>query len=423
MAAVNYRIRSKENKDVPIKIYLSLGRKNFIEVNTGFTINPKDWSDKTKSPKQNTAVNKQTFNNLKKLESFIFDCLNSTDSFLIDKLWLKAKINECFSRIEKTDTGLVTNYIQEVIDTANTRKIKIKGGYKLGLSQSRINSFISTQNVIKEYQIKIKKQIHFIDFTETWIDKFGSWLIDDKKYAINTASKHLANLKTLCIEAERKEILVNPFAKHIIVFAEADEDRYIQTLSFEELEVIRKTELTREAHRNARNWLLIGCDFGQRGNDLLNALPSNIRLKDGRIAYIDIFQQKSQKWVTVPIVKPYVIDIVQNNFPYKISAQKLNDYIKEVCEIAGINQILEGKIMNAETGRKELKLVEKYKLITTHCFRRSFCTNYYKKISTPTLMGISGHTKESIFLKYINKHEDKDANADLFIKLYGEIYN
>ena len=46
MASVNFRIRSKVNKNVPIKVYLSLGRDNLTESNTGFTINPKDWNIK-----------------------------------------------------------------------------------------------------------------------------------------------------------------------------------------------------------------------------------------------------------------------------------------------------------------------------------------------------------------------------------------
>ena len=40
---------------------------------------------------------------------------------------------------------------------------------------------------------------------------------------------------------------------------------------------------------------------------------------------------------------------------------------------------------------------------------------------TPILMNITGHTKESIFLNYINKSEDKDANADLFREIHGII--
>ncbi|MGG7034403.1 MAG: hypothetical protein ACI7YS_04305 [Flavobacterium sp.] len=37
-------------------------------------------------------------------------------------------------------------------------------------------------------------------------------------------------------------------------------------------------------------------------------------------------------------------------------------------------------------------------------------------------MGISGHSKESIFRVYINASEDKDENADLFMKFYNDVH-
>lgn len=423
MATVNFRLRSKANKNVSIKVYLSTGRGNVIELNTGFSINPKDWSKDTDRPKQNTAENKVIFNNLKKLESFIFENLNIDlgKGIAIDSFWLESKINDCFKRVEKTDKGLIINYIQNIIDTADTRKVKVKGGYKHGISTSRKNSFISTKNIISEYQTKSKKQIHFTDVNQTLIDKFEHWLLKTKKYAVNTASKHIANIKTVCIEAENKGIQVNSYAKQITIASESDEDRYIQTLSFDELDTIRKADIKSEAHQNARKWLLIGCEIGQRGGDLLNITKDNIRYKAGNM-YLDLIQQKTKKAVTIGIIAPYIIDIIENSFPYKISTQKLNTYIKKVCETAGINAMTEGKIFDKDTGRKEFKSYEKHKLITTHSFRRSFCTNYYKKIPTPVLMGISGHSKESIFRVYINAPEDTDENADLFMKFYNDIH-
>ncbi|MNL01743.1 Phage integrase family protein [compost metagenome] len=343
------------------------------------------------------------------------------ESAVIDSFWLESKIKECFNRIEKTDEGLVTNYIQNIIDTADTRKVKIKGGFKHGISLSRKNSFIATKNVISEYQAKTKKQIHFIDVNHDLIEKFEHWLLKTKNYAVNTASKHIANIKTVCIEAENKGLQVNSFAKQITVASESDEDRYIQTLSFDELEKIRVADITSEAYQNARKWLLIGCAIGQRGGDLLEITKDNIRYKDGNM-YIDIIQQKTKKAVTIGIGNPYVIDILENEFPYKITTQKLNGHIKKVCEIAKINTMIDGKIFDSKTGRKILKQCEKYRLITTHCFRRSFCTNYYKIINTPILMTISGHSKESLFKIYINAPEDKDENADLFIKLSKDIH-
>jgi integrase len=138
--------------------------------------------------------------------------------------------------------------------------------------------------------------------------------------------------------------------------------------------------------------------------------------------YVDIIQQKTKKSVTIGIGASHIIDIIENEFPYKISTQKLNVYIKKVCQIAKIDAMTEGKIFDKDTGRKEFKLYEKYKLITTHCFRRSFCTNYYKTTPTPVLMAISGHTNEATFRAYINAPEDKDENADLFMKFQKEVH-
>jgi integrase len=93
-----------------------------------------------------------------------------------------------------------------------------------------------------------------------------------------------------------------------------------------------------------------------------------------------------------------------------------------VCKLAGIDDIVKGTKLNNETNRKELGMFPKYELITSHCFRRSFATNYYKKIPTPVLINITGHSKESLFLTYINKREDKDANADLFMQFYEDLH-
>lgn len=437
MATVNFRLRSKSNKNVSIKIYLSLGRGNVIELNTGFSINPKDWSKDTDRPKQNTDNNKLIFQNLKKLESFIFQNLNKDlgKGKIIDTYWLESNIVECFNRVEKIDTGLVLNHTQYIIDNANTRKVI--GRNKLGLSQSRVKGYNTFKNLFDNYQTVIKKQIHFLDINKTFVDKFTNWLINTKRYSMNYAGKQIDNLKTVCLDAEKLDIPTNPFINQIQGFSENDDDRYIQTLSFVELEQIRTTEITKPELLNARKWLLIGCEIGQRQSDLMNIAPDNIRYKGGNM-YLDIIQQKTNKNVTIGIIAPHVKDILENDFPHKISSQKLNTYIKTVCEIAKINEVVEGrKLIVTKTGkrilnskgkfidesinRKKLDFYPKHELITSHSFRRSFCTNYYKQIPTAVLIGISGHSKESLFLSYINQREDKDTNADLFMKFYEDL--
>ncbi|EKT4498917.1 phage integrase SAM-like domain-containing protein, partial [Flavobacterium psychrophilum] len=428
------------------QIYIRVSISQFVSIKkkTGFSINAKDWSVTTDRPKQNNPENKITHSSLNKLENFVFDNLNKdlAKGSLIDAYWLENQINNCFKRVVKTDAGLLVNHIQYIIDNANTRKVKTNGGFKIGLSSSTIKNYTLFKNIILEYQTTIKKQIQFIEITKPFVEKFTNWLVNTKNYSTNYAGKQLEILKTVCIDAEKNEIPVTPYSKTIQHFRESENDRYIQTLSFEELEQIKNADftdaeqlkefkkanlelcknisLTPETINNSRNWILLGCEIGQRGGDLLKITNENIRYK-GKSIYLDILQQKTNKSVTVGLIAPHVIDIIENSLPKEMPHQKLNDFIKIVCKLAGIDAVVKGTKLNTETNRKELGMYPKYDLMASHCFRRSFATNYYKKIPTPILINITGHSKESLFLTYINKREDKDANADLFMQFYEEL--
>jgi len=417
MATIIFRIRGKSS----IYISLTSGRDIKLETNTGFNINPKDWSSTTKQPKQTTdGRNNETIENLTILKTFIVKKVNTANGKgeLIDVNWLKEKIDQCFDRVKRTDTSILINHIQYIIDNANTRKIK--GSNKIGLSDRRVTGYKSFKNVMEEYQKHLKKKIYFQDISKNFVDKFTNWLINSKIYSTNYAGKQIDNLKTVCLDAEKLDIKINSYVKQIEGFKERNEDRYIVTLSFKELEQIRTAELKLEALKNARSWLLLGCEIGQRAGDLLKLTPDDIRYEKGNY-YIDIVQQKTGKAITVGVMAPYVIEIIENNFPYQISQQKLNKHIKDVCKNSEIDEIIQGKKYDKATKRKKLDFYAKHKLITTHTFRRSFATNYYKKIPTPVLIGITGHSKESMFLEYINQREDKDENANLFMKFWESI--
>jgi integrase len=421
MATVNFRLRSKANKNVTIYVYLSMGRGSIISTKSGFTVNPKDWSETTNKPKQNTDINKQTFNSLNKLEGCIYGELNNAnkEGRIIDLDWLKQTIDNCFDRVKKDDIGLLVNHIQYIIDNANTRKIK--GSSKIGLSKRRIAGYGTFLGVISEYQKVIRKQIHLLDIDKTFVDKFINYLINKKNYSKNYAGKQVDNLKTVCLDAQGMGIDTNPFVGNIESFKENNDERFIVTLSFDEIRQIRNADIKNEALLNVRKWLLIGCEIGQRASDLLNITSDNIRHVKGGL-FIDIVQQKTGKSVTVAVLDPLVVDLVENDFPYKISTQKLNKHLKTLCSDAEINQVIEGKKYDKETKRKKLGFYPKHQLVTSHSFRRSFATNYYKKIPTPILINITGHSKESMFLEYINRREDKDENANLFMQFYEQIH-
>lgn len=104
-----------------------------------------------------------------------------------------------------------------------------------------------------------------------------------------------------------------------------------------------------------------------------------------------------------------ILDKRGNSFPKSFggnieSAKTIfNLYIKEVCRLAGLNQIVSGSKVNPKTNRKEAGKYPKYELVTSHICRRSFATNLYSEIPTPLIMHTTGHGTEREFFNYIGK--------------------
>src|SRR5690606_8819689 len=189
---------------------------------------------------------------------------------------------------------------------------------------------------------------------------------------------------------------------------------------FEELEKIRNTEMPTEHLKEVQKWILVGCYIGQRGGDLLSLTPNNLRVNPKGV-YIDLMQQKTDKKITVGVVKDFIVDILLNDFPKPVSLNKINKHISKVCELAEINQKVKGYIIDPVTRKRTFENLPKFNFITSHSFRRSFATNFYKMMPTPVLIGITGHTTEQMFLKYINQRSDKDANADMFMQFFEQM--
>ena len=121
--------------------------------------------------------------------------------------------------------------------------------------------------------------------------------------------------------------------------------------------------------------------------------------------------------MTFVVVDKEVIQILKKSFPYSISAQLFNRQIKQICQIAGIYEMVSGFKLCPKTRRKRLGNHPKYSLISSHDLRRSFATNYFGKIETPILMQINSHSKESSLLSYISSQVNKDTYADAFMKI------
>jgi hypothetical protein len=71
------------------------------------------------------------------------------------------------------------------------------------------------------------------------------------------------------------------------------------------------------------------------------------------VVYIDIIQKKTTQFVTIGVIDPFVINILQNDFPIPMSEPHFNKYIKEVCKLANITETVKGSKYNIIKKQKE----------------------------------------------------------------------
>ncbi|MFH4968588.1 phage integrase SAM-like domain-containing protein [Gaetbulibacter sp. M240] len=417
MATIKFLLQSK-SKNAPIYLRLSVNRDLVIKRKTGLFISPNNWSKNTGLPKQTSASNKNLSTDLLDLSNDIIKRLNhaNTRGVLINGDWLENSIDLYFDRItEHKQSDLIIDAIQDIIDNAEVRK-NAKGG--LGLSKSRINAYNSLKKIIEEYQGL--KQFKVKEVNVPFAKDFLRWLLKEKKYQKSYAIKKIADLKTVCYDAETNGVEVSPQLKKIDSTKPSNEN--IIYLSPQELEKIEKANITNEALQNARKWLLLGCNIGQRGGDLLNLNENNFVTRNG-LEVIELKQQKTGKNVTIPVLEK-TKEILEDGLPYKISIQKFNEYIKKVCEVAEIDEMIKGAVIEVtkegkgnKFKRKKEGIYPKYDLITSHICRRSFATNLYGVLSPALIMQITAHSTEKMLLNYIGKDSLDYAQqiADFYI--------
>lgn len=421
MATANFYLRTTQSDKASIYVNLTIANKKQLRKSTGLKINPKHWKSESKSfgyPKNVGEENiKIVRNKLNKLKTHLLDKVNfvNGDGTIINNDWLKNQINICFElkTDEEIKNELVTFWIQDYINNAH---IIENGKGSIGLSESRIKGYNALKNTINEYN----KNLLISDCGTATFENFKKWLIS-KQYAPTTLYKKISDLKTICKYAQSKGIIVSSELGAIKTKKGSayDDDMNVITLTELEIKKIEDLKLNRLSLINARKWLILACYTGQRGTALTERIiKENFHPhKDGY--KIVLKQKKGNKIVSIPVL-PKVKKIFESGLPHKISLQNLNNYIKEIGQLAKIDEPTIGtikesiKMSDKKTIQRNVKAVRpKWMYFASHIGRRTFATNHYKKIPTPVIMRVTGHQKESTFLNYINQ-TDEDHLDDFF---------
>ncbi|SDF23576.1 Phage integrase family protein [Pricia antarctica] len=422
MATVNFLYRSKRPQaPLNIRLLFRVDKDDYvIGSKTKLIVEKTYWKKKHSTNSKVPLIrNKQVEVNseLQRIENHVLNALQKTDLSVVDKKWLTQQINEYYNppKARNTPNGTVTYWMDKIVEDAHLRE-NAKGG--IGIGKSRINSYNRLKKLFLEFQGDNTFQVKDIDKLK--FESFKKWLLGKKTYSPTYVYKKVADLKTVCIEARANGVLTSPELNDIKTktISAYDDDMDVIVLTNSDIDKIEKAHLIKDAHINARKWLILACYTGQRGQALTKRIIAENFHRYGENYIIQIKQIKGNKKVTIPVL-PKVREIYESGLPYTVSTQKLNKHFKEVGEIANVNNLVMGRKQDKNTKRGVKKLRPKYEYISTHIGRRTFASNHYGQLPTAIIMKVTGHSKESTLLTYINKADD--THVDVFFDYYNTL--
>lgn len=411
MASINFLYRStKENSTLNLRLLFRNNGKDYVfGAKTNVEVSKYYWTKQHKKKSKDIEVtNKQTEinNQLNKIENHVLKAFNSANSETINKKWLQTQIDNYYNPIK--ETNIPTNLIEYIDFYIDYRKHEITETNK---SKCRV-----IKNKLIKYETFIGKKILIKNINDNFKNEFVNYQ-KEMMYSQNTIQREFVTIKTFCKHARYLGIETHSQLDALRIDRQKVDKIYLTLEDLTKIENISKNQLT-DSLENAKDWLIISCYTGQRVSDFMRFTNEQIRIEEGK-HLIEFTQKKTGKNMTVPLHNKVLEILKKRNgkFPYKISDQKYNDFIKTVCELAEINELTIGsKLLETKKGsgvyRKQSGTFKKYELITSHIGRRSFATNFYGTIPTTFLIYITGHSTESMFLNYIGK-----SNKDLALEI------
>lgn len=239
-----------------------------------------------------------------------------------------------------------------------------------------------------------------------WI-AFSEFLSAKLGLSNNTSNVNLKNLRRFWQWCQDNAICPTvPFKgmeyqKETDVFKIALKEREVETLAALDLSPVPRLE-------RVRDLFLLEILTGQRYSDVRKVLDTANH--DG--ASITIWQQKGRKSVRIPAHPKLLahLDMMGQRYPDglpEISNQKFNNYLKEICAIAGFDQTHQWQMLRGNTMHPMQD--HRYNLVSSHTGRRTFCTLALRRGIDPKIaMTVTGHRSYEQFMEYV-RVDDRDV--------------
>ena len=320
------------------------------------------------------------------------------ENFIPTKNWFHNRCNEFFE-IRDDEDLLVTSWIDKRI-----RYLKN--------NQNSINT-INNYKVLKEKIKRFKEGLELTDLKNTMLDNFKYYLREEERYKIGTINKDIDHLKAV-LKMASKDVQFPQDFRDMEKFKQTKQskknEKRIVYLTEDDIKRITDLKLDKPHLINARKWLIIGVNTGQRISELSTINKNSFKQQDG-IEVIKFTQKKTGKDMTIPVLPAIKILLEETDFPYKVSDNKLNKALKQLGKLANIDTPTEAylkekvKIKTKDgvklVDRKVLGIRPKYMYFITKIFRRTFSTYWIDKMPPEEVRKFTGHESNEMLYKYV----------------------
>ncbi len=402
MPNVKFNLKNKREKETLISLVFRYDGNRLV-YSTGQKISPSLWNDKEQKARESFK-----FPQHPEFNAYLKTLENTTQN-IYRKYKIDSKPLTVATFKRELDKSLLKNSSQngklELLEFIQ-KYIEIKE--ESGSPKGSIQVYKKTYKHLKGYSQK-NGGLTYDDIDLNFLRKFQSYLYSTpRNLSRNYALKLLQNLKTFMNEAKDQNLHNNSQYKSRRFTIKKEDVLHIY-LNQNELQLIQALNLeNKKKLERVRDLFLIGAYTGLRFSDFTKLKPKHFK-KIGDKNIIEIITKKTSQKVIIPI-HPIVNQIIikyEGDLPL-ISNQKMNDYIKEVCELAEINEPI--TTLRTKGGEKIETTLPKFEMVSTHTARRSFASNAYKAgVPSLAIRSITGHKTESSFLQYIKVSQEEQA--------------
>ena len=401
-------------ENVPIRMRINFASKR-IEFTTGYRIDSAKW-DAAKQRVKNGCSSKLK-QSASEINASLLEYYTETQSIfkrfeVEDVMPTPEQIKEAFNALHKPVSeepkpkkeALPCDFFQVFDDFVED----------CGRQNNWTNSTFEKFAAVKNHLTNFREGLTFEFFDERGLNDYVGYLRDVKEMRNTTIGKQLSFLKWFLRWAFKKGVHQNNAYDSYKPKLKSTQKKII-FLTWDELNRLREFKIpsNKQALERVRDVFLFQCFTGLRYSDVFNLRRSDIKgdhievttVKTSDSLIIELNNHSKailDKYKDVAFEDDKVLPVITN--------QKMNDYLKELAEMAGIDEPVRQTYYKGNERIDDV--TPKYALLGTHAGRRTFiCNALALGIPPQVVMKWTGHSDYKAMKPYIDIADDIKANA------------